>query len=365
MDDNHAATGIKGGSIMVPTMLAVGERELASGRDAIAAIVAGYEVQTRIGLAIRPGLIRRGGHATGNSGSFGSATVAGRLLALDRTKMSHALAGAASQTYGLNEIPSSGRGQLKHTFVGMAAAGGVRSALLAEAGITGPETSLDVGSGFSRMFDVDDSTITELTKGLGIDWEILNVNYKIYAQNGYIQPISEALGKVRSLYDFEISEIESVWIGVSKYAHDEIVAAIRYPKDLTDALFSANFGAALYLCRGGASFSQYDDGILDDLEIRSLSERVVVAVDEEIEGRHGHSRPRGAKVVVRLKSGETYESKVENLRTLSEQELDEKFRELATVVLDRDRVESLIEVVHTLESVRDISRIAELLVRRG
>ena len=51
------------GCIVVPSALAMGEKESISGKDMILAVVAGYEVMGRINKAIVPSCALRGFHA--------------------------------------------------------------------------------------------------------------------------------------------------------------------------------------------------------------------------------------------------------------------------------------------------------------
>ena len=69
----------------------------------------------RVGLAIRPGVMGRGGHPTGSSGAFGAATTASKLLGLDTLTTAYALSSAGTNIVGLSEIPAEGRGHLKRT----------------------------------------------------------------------------------------------------------------------------------------------------------------------------------------------------------------------------------------------------------
>ncbi|MQA80510.1 MAG: hypothetical protein GEV10_18860 [Streptosporangiales bacterium] len=362
MDDNHARTGTKLGCVTVPTATAFGERDHMSGEDFLTAIVAGYEVATRVGLTIRPGLDVQSAHPTGSVGAFAAAATAGWLLGLDEQTMAHALGGAGAQRSGLNEIPTSGRGHLKRTFGGMAAAGGIRSALLAREGLTGPLTTLDLGSGFTRTFGVDESTIGNLTEGLGKEWEILTVHYKIYAQDGYIQPMSEAFEKLRARHPFRTEDIASVWLGTNSLAHDDIIGPITDPQDVTDAQFSANYSAALYLVKGGAAFDEYTEENLHDPAVRDLASRVTLTVDREIEDDHVRFRPRGAKVSVTLKNGDEYHETVKDLRKMAPEDLDEKYRNLSRRVLDEERSEKLLETAHQLDAVADLSTVTPQLV---
>jgi len=58
---------------ILPGLLALAEQRRSSGRDVIAAFVAGYETACRIGMALRPGHYNLGFHATGTVGAFGCA----------------------------------------------------------------------------------------------------------------------------------------------------------------------------------------------------------------------------------------------------------------------------------------------------
>src|SRR3989304_2135059 len=69
---------------VVSAALATAERVKASGRDFIAAVVAGCEMMARLSEAVNPALRDRGFHTTPSCGGFGAAVAAGRLLSLAR-----------------------------------------------------------------------------------------------------------------------------------------------------------------------------------------------------------------------------------------------------------------------------------------
>jgi len=363
MDDNHAATGIKGGCVVLPTCLAVGEQQNRSGRDLILATVVAYEVMTRVGLSVNPTLLNSAHHPTGTCAPFGAASAAGKLLGFDDAKMLHAISIAAGHSAGLGEAPAGGRGDLKRIFGGMAASGGIRSALLAQEGLTGPATMLEGKRGFCRAFG-DLTKLPALTAGLGTEWQILNVHFKIYAQDGYIQPMTEALGRILEERAFKAEDVEEIRAGTNKHALD-VVSLIREPKDLTSAQFSANFSLALFLVKGNAGFQEYTEENLADPKIIALGRKIRIELDPEIEDEWQKTRPRGARVTVRLKSGKTYTDCVHNLRAMSPADMVDKARRLAAVVLDAERTERLITTVQNLDALEDISELVPLLVSSG
>jgi 2-methylcitrate dehydratase PrpD len=364
MDDNHAATGIKGGCVAVPAVLAVGEQQLSSGKEFILATVVAYEVMTRIGLSVAVALWKAGHHSTGACGPFGAAAAAGKLLRFDEKTMLNALSVAGAHSAGLTESPATGRGELKRIFGGMAASSGITSALLAREGLTGPASMLEGERGFCRTFGDDSSNnLAALTAGLGTEWQILRAHYKIYAQDGYIQPMTEALARIVKQHRFSLENIEEVRAGTNRHSHDHRVGKIREPKDLTSAQFSANFSLALFLVKGGAGFHEYTEENLIDARIIDLSKKIHTYVDEEMEQEWQKTKPRGARITVRLTSGETYTECVHMMRSMTAEDVNEKSRRLAAVAVGAEQCERLLTIVRNLDAVRDISSLVPLLTR--
>lgn len=362
MDDNHAQTSLKGSAVAVPTALAIGEQRLASGRDFVTALVAGYEVMIRAVQTVAPSLWDRGNHPTGHVGALGAAVITGMLHQLDRNTLAHALGAAANHMVGFQEVPAGGRGHIKRIYGSMAAAGGIRAALLAAEGMTAPATTLDVGSGLFRSLDVTEGNAARLTEDLGSKWHILDVHHKIYAQDGFIQPMSEALERIRGAHSFNVEDIDEIWIGTNSRAKHEVVGLITDPQTIVDAQFSANFSVALFLVKGGAGPLEYTEENLRDPQIRELSKSVVLEVDPGIERDFQSTRPRGAKVTIRLKSGKELKEQVDNLRSMTLDDLDAKFRMLSTLVLDKDRGNEVLHEVHNLECIPSMTQLVPLLI---
>src|SRR5262249_39784342 len=83
-DDTHATGSLHPSAPIAPAAFAAAEMTGADGKALIAAIVAGYEVQIRLTLALDPAAhYDRGFHPTATCGAFGAAAAAGRLLGLD------------------------------------------------------------------------------------------------------------------------------------------------------------------------------------------------------------------------------------------------------------------------------------------
>jgi 2-methylcitrate dehydratase PrpD len=106
-DDTHKRALLHTGSVIVPSALALAEQHHFEGASVVAAIVAGYEVAVRVGMAVMPTHYRYW-HSTATNGTFGAAATAARTLDLDADRTQMALGFAGTQAAGLNTFFTSG-----------------------------------------------------------------------------------------------------------------------------------------------------------------------------------------------------------------------------------------------------------------
>ncbi len=141
MDDIHKESIVHPNSLACPVAFAFAEAAGGMrGCDVLTAIVAGYEVGTRVGNAATMALFLRGFHPQGTSGVFVAAATAGRILGLPAEQMQHALGIAGSMGAGL--MAAQEGAMVKRLHAGRAAQAGVQAA---PGGRRGVDRSLGVG----------------------------------------------------------------------------------------------------------------------------------------------------------------------------------------------------------------------------
>ena len=82
-DDVHARMSGHPTVPVLPALLALAERQGRGGGDLIAAFIAGFETECRLGAAVMPGHYAIGWHSTATLGTFGAAAGCAHLLGLD------------------------------------------------------------------------------------------------------------------------------------------------------------------------------------------------------------------------------------------------------------------------------------------
>lgn len=145
-DDLHRASIVHPGCVVVPAAWALAEREGASGRALLIAVLAGFEAACRVGMAVGPAHYRIW-HNTATCGPYGAAVAAAALMDLSEEQVVNALGNAGTQSSGLWQFLDTGA-MTKHLHAGRAADAGVLAADLARRGFTGPPAILEGPKGF-------------------------------------------------------------------------------------------------------------------------------------------------------------------------------------------------------------------------
>lgn len=284
-DDTHAASSLHPSAPVIPAALAATELTGASGADFVAAVIGGYEVCCRLGLALDPTRhYARGFHPTATAGTFGAAAAAGRVLGLGPEAMASAFGIAGSQAAGSLQFLANGAWNKRYQ-VGAAAMNGLLAALLAAEGFHGSSAAIEGEHGFLKAYS-DGASAAVAVEGLGTRHETLLIGLKPYPSCRYTHAALDGLLALRAEHGLAPSDIEQVRIGLHrngiKLTADPL-ADKRRVRSVVEGQFSMPFTAAVALDQG--SFGWDDYRRLGDPVLDSLSDRIEVAADPRLEGR--------------------------------------------------------------------------------
>src|SRR5438270_4587532 len=172
---------------ILPGLIALAEQRRSSGREIIAAFVAGYETACRIGTALRPGHYDRGFHATGTVGCFGAAAACAHLLGLDADGMARALGIAGTQAAGLKSQFGT---MCKPFHAGKASQSGLLAARLAARRFSSRPDLGEVEQGFALTHGPDfnaDAALAEPKGGFHIFANLFKYHAACYLTHGPIE----------------------------------------------------------------------------------------------------------------------------------------------------------------------------------
>ncbi|MBL4690426.1 MAG: MmgE/PrpD family protein [Rhodospirillales bacterium] len=362
-DDTHAPSSLHPSAPIVPAALAAAEMAGADGEELIPAIIAGYEIQIRLSLALGPSdHYDRGFHPTATCGVFGAAAAAGRLFCLDPDRMALAFGIALSQSAGSMQFLADGA-WTKRFHVGHAAMCGLMAASFAREGFQGAGDAFEGKAGFLHAY-APNSDPMRAVEGLGEDWETLNIAVKPYPSCRYSHAALDALIDLRAANDIQPDEIDSVQVGLPETGWKIIgdpEDAKHNPKGVVDGQFSMAFCAAVALREGGLAWDDYAKHINDDKTLQ-LCRRVHARPDEQAQAEF----PGNLSAIVRVttKRG-VFESfvaipKGEPDNFLSAAELRAKFDGLVGPYLPPARVDELATRLGAIFKEDDINEVLAL-----
>lgn len=338
LDDVNYTIGHPGAPV-VPAALGVGEWVGATGRDILVAIVAGYEVASRVAGALGfAAHSRRGWHPTGTCGGFGAAASAGLLLGLTADQFVSALGLAGTTAGGVHAYKVDGA-MSKRFHAGHAAHDGVMAAVLARRGFTGPAWILDADWGGLLTMMSDRPEPRRAVQDLGQDLAIGHVDFKLYPSCYSAHTAVEAALILRGRHAIHADDIASVAVRVNPLSARFCRGTAA--RSALAAQMSIPYGVAAALIFGRLTVAEFQDAVLQDPRVRALEARVTLCVDDTVaEDREP------ATVEIVLQSGERVRETVEEprgsvTRPPSAGELLAKFRALVALVLPAEQVAAL------------------------
>ena len=204
-DDVHNGSVFHPAAVVFPAALATAQQIGASGREFIAASVAGYEVGIRVGEFLGRSHYRVF-HTTGTAGTIAAAVAVGRLLGLDLVAMLHAIGSAGTQAAGLWEFLRDAADS-KQLHTAKAAADGLTAAFLAKDGFTGAKRILEGKQGMAAGMS-SDADPAKLTDRLGARWAVIETSFKFHASCRHTHPAADALLQVIEANELRAEQID-------------------------------------------------------------------------------------------------------------------------------------------------------------
>lgn len=354
-DDVHNGSVFHPAAVVFPPAMAAAQTLGRSGKELIAASVAGYEVGIRIGEYLGRSHYRIF-HTTGTAGTLAAAVTTGRLLQLDADQMLHALGSAGTQAAGLWEFLRDGADS-KQLHTAKAAADGLMAAWLAKDGFTGASHILEGPQGMAAGMS-DDADPQRLIDGLGSRWTVLETSFKYHASCRHTHPAADALLAVIQEHRLSMADIRSVTAHVHQGAID-VLGPVTQPHTVHQSKFSMGTVLALIAMHGRAGLPEFDQDFLHP-DVVSFRDRVNMVLDPEVDGAYP-ARWLG-RVTVETTDGRSLEGRIDVPKgdpdnTLTRPEIEDKVLRLAQArdAASTEQIQQLIAKVWQLADAQKIT----------
>jgi len=264
---------------ILSAVLAFVEREAAQGRrvagaDLIAAIAAGVDVATLLGMAARAP-IRFFRPAT--AGGFGAAAAIARLRGMDRRGVLDTLGAQYAQASGTLQPHAEGSPMLGMQ-VGFNAAAAIRSADLAGAGFRGPHDWITGQYGYLPLFE-GDFDLPPVLATLGQVWQITAMSHKPWPSGRLTHGVVDGLGQLMARHGFAPDAIAGITAHVPPLVHRLVGRPDLPDPEPNYAKLCLPYVAGVFLARGRVDVPEFRPPVLYDPAVHAHAAKVTVILD--------------------------------------------------------------------------------------
>ena len=353
------------GCEIVSIALAAAERAGLGGAAVLPAVVAGYETEIRFGRAIHPQAFYKGWSTIGLLGAIGPAVSAAHLMGADETRMTHTIGTVMSLLPAATGRVSEG-GSVKWLVGGHACATGLFAADMAARGAAGNPDALNIW----LPVIAEENHPERLTEGIAPDgsysqWELLSgVVTKYYGTVGPFAAPLEALFRLIEVHQIRGADVAEVHVDCPRrtalfnrtHPESDHTARASLPYCVAVALHTGDEGQLL----GPA----YRPQCLRDPAVHALAERVRITQNDAYEAQYPARSL--ARVTVTLHNGaahslEVDRSEIKRYLTPSDDDIEHKFRLIATPVLGQEKTDRVIALARRLETLPNLNELMRAL----
>jgi 2-methylcitrate dehydratase PrpD len=339
-------------SPVISAALAAAQSQGVNGEQFLRGVIVGYEVSTRIGDAIMPSHYKYW-HTTGTVGTFGAAASVATILGCNREQFVNALGNAGTFAAGLQQAFRS-EAMSKPLHGGHAAEAGALAALGAAKGVTGVADILEGEVGLGAAMSVNPDW-ARATRGLGTDYHITRVTFKNHGCCGHTFAPLDAVLELKRRHGFAHQDVRRIRIATYKGGLD--IVDNLHPEGDYQAKFSLQYTAAHALVYGSVRLNAFGPERLGNPDVRALMQKIECVADPELS--KAFPGQRAANVEIELADGRKLTHfqptrKGDPEMPLTDEELNDKYVELAVPVVGEPAARALLKDLWALETLKNV-----------
>ena len=344
-DGHRLAMGHVGCGLLPATLAFAEAEELLDGGEFLTALVIGYEIGSRAGIALHQ--TASDYHTSGAWIAVTCAAIGARALKLDSIKTKEAVGiaeyhGPRSQMMRCIDWPT----MLKDGS-GWGAMAGMSAAYLAASGFTG-----------APALTIEGDDVLDLWADLGTRWYLFEQYHKPYPVCRWAQPPLEAVLHLRKEHGLTSDQVERIEVTTF---HQSVRLATRRPRSTEEAQYSTAFPTAAAMVRGKVAPEEVAPEAFGDPEILRLSEGMLFAESDDYSAAFPDRRFADVRLVLkdgrRLSSGR-FEARGDPGTEVPLSEVREKFHAYADPVIGSARASAIEAAVERLEEGMDMTTLA-------
>lgn len=352
-DDEHNQSVLHPGCVIIPTLLAVAEKNNFSGMDFLLGAAVSYESAIRLAMTLSPFHYNLGFSPTGTVNSIGATIGLAKMSSYSLEKTKVAIAIAAQEMAGTRIYQSGGHTKYAMFLAGNASLNSIFSWKSAIDKLE-PYNVLDNASSiFYTAFKRSDTKDNDYFSDYGKKWYISEMKFKIYPSSRFCHGAVSYLLSLFKNKQINYMNVESIEIGLDKNRY--LISNIQNVDNVDQAIFSIQFNIAASLIFGKLTLDEFKETIIKDKRIKSLIKKI-----RPYEAKESNAEYPGrwlTYIRIKLTDGKIIEDDFDAL-TIDDDEQDrikKKYTENIIAKYDSNKAEELLNKIMHLEDVNNVN----------
>ncbi|MBQ3578710.1 MAG: MmgE/PrpD family protein [Firmicutes bacterium] len=288
-DDTHVSSIVHPSAAVVAAAMTAGELTGADGEEMFCAMVAGWEIVVRLGLAAEGIFHDVGYHGTAIVAPFAAACVMGKLLKLPKEVIVNALGICGSQAAGLQEFLHDGS-WVKKIHPGWGCHSAAYALMMAKNGFLGPLKVLEGGFGLYQTHVGKTDAIEHVMDDLGEKWLTCDITFKMYPVCHMAHSFIDCVKRIVRSNSLKPDDIKDVECRIETRCYGIICSpdeVKKRPQNDYMMRFSLPYVVAAAIIKGNVSPWEIDPKYASEPEMMAMMDKVT-CIDDESKRNPGH-----------------------------------------------------------------------------
>lgn len=347
----------------IPAILAVAERENASGKDFLTSMVLSYELGGRFTDAVG-GIFGYApkGFPFDIRGGISIPPCLGRLMGMNAWQIANAIGICASHSIPLGILDTNNEENFhaKNLRMGFVGRDAIEACTLAKNGFTGPMRVVEGDHGYSTTL------LTGIDLEKAVDWSgwrIFGSRFKNICADSTTMGMVQTTIKLVTENDIKPEDVDHVLIQSGKRAFGHTSAQCKkYPRNVETCDHSAFYANAVAIVDRKFTINAMDPAKWDDPVVLDLIDRIEAKPTDLID-----ESGSGGIVDIWTKDGNHYHGMCEEAygmgaTELTHEELENKFREMVEQRFSKQATDRLTEAIMNVESLSNVKELIDLTI---
>lgn len=358
-DDEYNPAILHPGCVIIPTLLAMGEKKKCSGEEFLLSSVLSYETAIRLAVTLSPFDYDAGFSPTGTVNSIGANVGLSHMMkySLNKTKVSIAI--AAQEMSGTRIYQLGGHTHYAMFLSAYASMNSLISVKSANIGLESYSTIGDKDSIFYKAFTGNHIIKDDYFNNYGNNWYISDLTFKQYPSSRFCHgPVLYILSLVKEK-NITWEQIKKIDIGLDKNRY--LISNIEDVNSVGQAIFSLQFNLSVAILFRQLTITEFNEKVIQDPRIKVMLKKIKIHQDEDCNNAYPERWITHIEVLTNTGEKISYTFDALKLKEPTIDQIREKFTNNLSLRYSNESSEEIFKTIMGLEKLEKINDLSDML----